>query len=157
MSPQMRTEIAGYVREVHGEILDVEGTAPSREELMCLAALFAAGDDDGRIIPALQDLAVEAGLIASHVANTLQTRPEPALPEEGEPMLTTRERSRLQELRGLIEAGGGLVDSIDAVSRTNTEYNALMDRCNAACPEDYDGPDMTGKQALAIVDKMEGK
>ena len=138
MTPAMRTAIVAHVREIHGEFMDVEGKAPSRQWLMAHAALFAASDDDGRMVEGLEHLGEEASRIAAAEAELLRC------PED-----------RLPELRRRIEAGGYLVDSIEKVSRTNAEYNALIDRVNDACPEDYDGPDLAGPQALAILDKME--
>ncbi len=82
LSPMMRTAVAAHVREVHEEILTVEGTPPSSAELMCLAALFAAGNDDGQITPGLEAIAAEAARIGFHTADTLETRPDPRLPEE---------------------------------------------------------------------------
>ena len=64
-------------------------------------------------------------------------------------------RARIADVRRRIVEGVGLVASIEAASTTDAEYNALMDLCNAACEDDYDGPDMTGDQALAILAKME--
>lgn len=150
MTPMRRAEIAGYVRDVYEDYTEHRQILHA-DDLMCYAALFAAGNDDGQIVDGLQDLAAEAVRIAAHTADTLDTtrsfrRLAPAM---------RRKLLRLPELRRRIERGGYLVDSIEKVSRTDAEYNALMDLCNRACPEDYDGPDLSGAQALAILDQME--
>ena len=82
MTPLMRTAVAAHVREVHAEYVS-KGEPVSRDELMCLAALFAAGNDDGQIVDGLQDLATEAARIGFHAADTLDVAESPLCPDCG--------------------------------------------------------------------------